>query len=412
VDVNSAFLSWEAVRRISMGEEDIRLIPSAIGGDRTKRTGVILAKSIPAKKYGIVTGEPVASALRKCPSLFLAKPDHLLYERNSRAFTEICKRYAPVVEKFSIDECFLDMTGTELLYPDPIRTAYEIKDTIRDTLGFTVNIGIGSNKLLAKMASDFEKPDKVHTLFSDEIEEKMWHLPVGELFTIGSATAEKLKRSYILTIGDLARADIGLIRSLIGNKIGEHLHNYANGIDTSPVLSEPEEPKGYSISTTLEQDITTEEAAHGILLLLADSVSSRMRRDGQKAKCIGVTLRSGDFKDRSHQRRYEEATDITSEIFEASKMLFRELWDGRTPIRLIGLSLTALTREENTQISLFPDESKEKARRVDKTIDDLRKRFGADTIMRAASCKTDISVGKKYKAKADADRISDSDDQA
>lgn len=160
VDVNSAYLSWEAARRVAAGESDIRLIPAAIGGDRDKRTGVILAKSIPAKKYGVQTGEPVAMALRKCPDLLLAKPDFTLYERNSRAFMDICRTFAPVVEKYSIDECFLDMTGTGAIYPDPIAAAHELKDTIRDTLGFTVNVGIGANKLLAKMASDFEKPDR------------------------------------------------------------------------------------------------------------------------------------------------------------------------------------------------------------------------------------------------------------
>ena len=182
VDVNSAFLSWEAAKRVREGEQDIRLIPAAIGGDRDKRTGVILAKSIPAKKYGVTTGEPVAMALRKCPDLFLAKPDFRLYERNSRAFMDICRKYAPAVEKYSIDECFLDMTGTEKLYGDPVELARRIKDEIRATLGFTVNIGVANNKLLAKMASDFEKPDKVHTLFDGEIREKLWPLRVGELY--------------------------------------------------------------------------------------------------------------------------------------------------------------------------------------------------------------------------------------
>ena len=193
IDVNSAFLSWEAARRVERGEEDIRLIPSAIGGDRDKRTGVILAKSIPAKKYGIKTGEPVGMALGKCPSLFLAKPDFRLYQKCSSAFIEICKKYAPAVEQYSIDECFLDMSGTQRIYPDPLEIAHRIKDEIRDTLGFTVNVGIGPNKLLAKMASDFEKPDRVHTLFHGELEKKFYPLPVRELFSVGASTAESCK---------------------------------------------------------------------------------------------------------------------------------------------------------------------------------------------------------------------------
>ena len=181
VDVNSAFLSWEAARRVAAGEPDLRAIPSAIGGDRDKRTGIILAKSIPAKKFGVTTGEPVGMALRKCPQLVLAPPDFALYTRNSRAFIAICRRFAPVVEQVSIDECFLDMTGTHLLYPDPLAVAHQIKDAIFSELGFTVNVGISENKLLAKMASDFEKPDKVHTLFPAEIPQKLWPLPVGDL---------------------------------------------------------------------------------------------------------------------------------------------------------------------------------------------------------------------------------------
>ncbi|MBR2329608.1 MAG: DNA polymerase IV, partial [Clostridia bacterium] len=327
VDVNSAFLSWEAARRVKEGGEDIRLTPSAIGGDREKRTGVILAKSIPAKKFGVKTGEPVGMALRKCPELFLARPDFRLYEENSRAFIAICREYAPVVEQVSIDECFLDMSGTERIYPDPYDIALTIKNTIRDRLGFTVNVGISINKLLAKMASDFEKPDKIHTLFPDELAQKMWPLPVGELYTVGSATAEKLRREYITTIGDLANADVNRLKAILGQKQGQHVHNYANGIDDSPVLAEPEEAKGYSNSTTTAKDVVSSDSAYKILLALADSVAARMRMDGAKAYCVSVTIRDNAFKTRSHQRSLKEATDVTNEIYALCRQLFDELWD-------------------------------------------------------------------------------------
>ena len=255
IDVNSAFLSWEAARIVRDGGEDIRLIPSVIGGDPNKRTGVVLAKSIPAKKYGIKTGEPLSAALRKCPNLFIARPDFSLYERNSRAFMDICREYTPTLEKFSIDECFLDMSGMHLIYPDPIATAHEIKDRIYRELGFTVNVGIGPNKLLAKMASDFEKPNKVHTLMSDEVEAKMWKLPVRELFSVGASTAARLERSHIYTVGDLARRSVKAVQAIVGVKFGELIHAYANGVDNSPVSSQTEEAKGYSISTTLEDDV-------------------------------------------------------------------------------------------------------------------------------------------------------------
>ena len=398
IDVNSAFLSWEAVRRISQGENDIRLIPSAIGGDRDKRTGVILAKSIPAKKYGIKTGEPVAMALRKCPDLFLARPDFRLYEQSSKAFMDIVRSYAPVVEKFSIDECFADFSGTQKIYPDPIALAYLIKDRIRDELGFTVNMGIGDCKLLAKMASDFEKPDKVHTLFRSEIQQKLWPLSVRDLFTVGTSTAEKLEKARIRTIGDLANLDLPTVQKLVGMKIGRQIHDYANGIDPSPVLSAPEEAKGYSISTTLEEDVVTSEQAFAILLALSDSVTARMRADEVKAYCVAVSIRSNDFKTRSHQKKLADPTDISREVYQLCKQLFSELWDGHTPLRLLGVALTDITHEEIAQLSLFRDEARERARRLDKATDAINGKFGASTIVRGSSVHSSLDVGKKYRA--------------
>ena len=398
VDVNSAFLSWEAAKRVREGEQDIRLIPAAIGGDRDKRTGVILAKSIPAKKYGVTTGEPVAMALRKCPDLFLAKPDFRLYERNSRAFMDICRKYAPAVEKYSIDECFLDMTGTEKLYGDPVDIARRIKDEIRDTLGFTVNIGVANNKLLAKMASDFEKPDKVHTLFDGEIREKLWPLRVGELFTVGPATARKLEQAGITTIGALAKASLLSIQALLGQKMGRQVWEYANGRDESSVLTEAEEAKGYSISTTTEEDVVTAEQAYKILLALADSVAARMRSEGAKAYGVSVTIRGNDFKNRSHQKKLTEPTDITNEIYKLCRSLFDELWDKHTPLRLLGIGLLNVTKEEYAQQCMFCDEGKDRARKLDRAVDDIRGRFGADTIMRGSVMGSGANVGKKYKA--------------
>lgn len=398
VDVNSAFLSWEAARRVAVGEDDLRLIPSAIGGDRDKRTGVILAKSIPAKKLGVTTGEPVAMALRKCPQLVLAKPDFRLYTKNSRAFIEICRRYAPVVEQVSIDECFLDMTGTHLLYPDPVAIARTIKDTIFSELGFTVNIGIAPNKLLAKMASDFEKPDQVHTLFAQEIPQKLWPLPVGDLYSVGRKTAEKLNAARIRTIGDLAASDLAHIQKIVGIKMGKLIHDYANGIDNSPVLAEPEAVKGYGNSTTLEQDVTTTAQANKILLALCDSVASRMRSDGKRCSCVTVTIRGNDFRNRSHQRKLSEPTDVTAEVFTLSRDLFAELWDGHTPLRLLGVTLGDVSDDSTEQISLFRDERKDRARKLDQTVDALRSKFGVAAISRGSVTDATQRVGRKYKA--------------
>ena len=404
VDVNSAYLSWESARRVAAGETDLRTIPAAIGGDRENRTGVILAKSIPAKKLGVRTGEPVAMALRKCPDLVLARPDFRLYESCSRAFMDLCRKYAPAVEKYSIDECFLDMTGTGGLYPDPVAIAHRIKDAIRDTLGFTVNVGVGANKLLAKMASEFEKPDKVHTLFPEEIPEKMWPLPVGELFTVGRATAERLKKARIPTIGDLAHQELRQVQSILGVKLGGQLWNYANGIDDSPVLSEPEPAKCYGNSTTLSEDVRTVDRAHKVLFALADSVTARMRADGTQAGCVAVTIRGNDFKDRSHQRKLPEPTDVTGEVYAVSKSLFAELWDGHTPLRLLGITLSDLNRDGCEQQSLFPDPRRERERKLDRTMDDLRSRFGADTVVRGASFQSTLRVGQKFRAQMENQR--------
>lgn len=404
VDVNSAFLSWEATRRVKAGEADLRLIPSAVGGDREKRTGVILAKSVPAKAYGIKTGEPVGMALRKCPSLVLVRPDFKLYEASSQAFMAICKKYAPVVEKFSIDECFLDMSDTERVYPDPVALAYRIKDEIKDTLGFTVNIGIGENKLTAKMAGDFEKPDKVHTLFDHEIQTKLWPLPVESLYMVGSATAARLRKMHLSTIGQVAAMDVDTLRTLIGDKFGLQLHRYANGIDDTPVATAPREVKGYSNSTTLERDVMRREDALPILLALADSVASRLRADGGKTESVSVTLRSAAFLDRSHQKKLSHPTDITGEIYSAVEQIFDELWDRRTPLRLLGVALGQITWEDDPQLSFFEDEDREKARKLDRVVDDIREKFGSGAIVRGSTCGTTPNVGRKHKAQQELSR--------
>lgn len=397
VDVNSAFLSWEAARRVRLGEPDLRLIPSCVGGDPQKRTSIVTAKSIPAKAYGINTGEPISMALRKCPDLVVVESDFRLYQECSKAFKDICRKYAPVVEEFSIDECFLDMTGTGKIYPDPIKTAYAIKNEIRETLGFTVNIGIGANKLLAKMASDFEKPDKVHTLINqEEVQMKMWPLPIGDLFGVGKASTKRLLDAGIKTIGELAKADVSFLKLLVGDKSGEHIYALANGIDESPVTDEEREAKSYSVVTTVEENITSYEVANQILLSLADSVCTRMRKEGAKAYCVSVKIRSDDFKNQSHQLNLSEATDVTEEIYETSKKLFAQLWDGKTPLRLMGIALSNITKGEEEQLSLFVDEEKEKQRKVDAAMDSIRSKYGMSKIVRGSVMKNSMKVGRKF----------------
>ena len=389
IDVNSAFVSWEAVRRVKNGEPDIRLIPSAVGGDPNSRRSIIAAKSIPAKKYGIVTGEAVSSAIRKCPTLLVVPADFDLYKECSKAFKDICRSYAPVVEEFSIDECFLNFTGTGLIYPDPINLAYEIKDRIRDELGFTVNVGVARNKVCAKMASDFEKPDKVHTLFPDEIESKMWPLPVGDLLFIGKSSAKRLNDAQIRTIGDLANADIKYLETVLGKKMSIQAKNYANGIDFSPVSDERSEAKSFSHDMTLEYDVTTSEAANRILLAISDKVSERMRRHGAKAYCVAVTIRYLDFTSRSHQKQLAEAVDTSREVYEAARQLMRELWTDRRPLRLISITLSNLTKDTfGEQFTLFESgarKTRERDEKLDKAMDDIKRKYGSEAVRRAGT---------------------------
>ena len=401
VDVNSAFLSWEAARRVKEGLPDLREIPSCIGGDPKSRRGIVVAKSIPAKKYGVTTGEPVSMALRKCPELVCVPGDFALFETCSRAFKKICASYAPVMESFSIDEVFLDMSGTQKIYPDPVKLACEIKDRIREELGFTVNIGIGTNKLLAKMASDFEKPDKVHTLFPAEIPTKMWPLPVRDLLFLGKASEQKLIKAGIKTIGEMARYPETEIQRLLGEKTGHQLYEYANGRDDSPVRGEREEAKGYSAETTTEEDIVTYEQAFSLLLAQCDVVAARMRKDGKKCSCVSVTYRMLDFRTRSHQKKLGNPTDVTEEIFVQVKNLLRECWQCQ-PLRLIGVALTDLTSDDFRQMSLFENtENHEKQKKVDGVVDDIRKRFGNGMIVRGSTMKTADKVARKAKAQMD-----------
>ena len=398
VDVNSAFLSWEAAKRVKQGLPDLREIPSCIGGDPKKRTGIVVAKSIPAKKYGIQTGEPMGMALQKCPDLVCVPSDFALYDRCSKAFKSICASYAPVMESFCIDEVFLDMTGTGQIYPDPMVTACEIKDRIYRELGFTVNVGISTNKLLAKMASDFEKPNKVHTLYPEEVPQKMWPLPVRDLLFLGKASEKKLVQNGIRTIGDLARANEKEIQMLLGEKAGHQLYLSANGIDDSPVKAQREEAKGISVETTFDEDIVSYEQIFPILLSQCDIVAARMRREGKKCNCVAVSFRTLEFKNKSHQRKLDNPTDVTNEIYQNVRQLFQESWSGQ-PLRLIGVALTGLTEDDFIQMSLFEDPKKrEQQKKLDEAMDNIRKKFGNDKISRASTMNVSGRIARKAKA--------------
>ena len=387
VDANSAFLSWTAAYKVKvLGEAlDIRNVPSVVAGDKASRHSIILAKSTPAKKYGIQTGEPLFQALEKCPDLVIVPPDYGLYVEASRHFVQMLRQFSPAVEQYSIDEAWVDMTGTQRLWGSPRLAAEKMRERIWNELGFTVNVGISTNKLLAKMAGDFEKPNKVHTLFPEEIPDKLWPLPVRDLFLVGKATENKLRTMGIYTIGDLAHADLSLIRKRLG-KHGETIWHYANGRNADMVAPEPAENKGYGNSTTTACDITDREGAHQVLLSLCETVAARMRKDGKCGGCISVHLRTNEFHHFSHQAVLHGATNVTGQIFHAACRVFDEAWDGVTPLRQLGVQMTRLSDEPYQQFDLFSGMSAkqyERKLRLDETVDALRDKYGEDAIRRA-----------------------------
>ena len=387
VDANSAFLSWSAAYRVKLlGEKtDLREIPSVVAGDKASRHSIILAKSTPAKKYGIQTGEPLFQALEKCPELVVIPPDYDLYVQASRHFVDMLRQFSPAVEQYSIDEAWVDMTGTQRLWGPPRLAAELMRRRINEELGFTVNIGISSNKLLAKMAGDFEKPNKVHTLFPEEMGEKFFPLPVRDLFLVGAATERKLQRLGIYTIGALAAADVRVLKKRLG-KQGELLWHFANGRNADAVTPEPAENKGYGNATTTSHDVVTSEEAYQVLLSLCETVATRLRKDGKCGSCVSIHLRTNEFRHFSHQCVLHGATNITSEIFEAACRLFDEAWDGITPMRQLGVQITRLSGEPYQQFDFFSGLSPvqfERKLRLDETVDALRDKYGEDIIRRA-----------------------------
>lgn len=383
IDVNSAYLSWEALYRLNeLGETlDLRTIPSAIGGDKKSRHGIILAKSTAAKKYGVKTAETLGDALKKCPQLVIVPPRHSIYKEYSQRLMKLLAQYSSAIEQFSIDEAFVDMTEP-LRQEDtpPVCFANQLRQTIYDTLGFTVNIGVSSNKVLAKMASDFEKPNRVHHLFPDEIQEKMWGLPIWQLFFVGKSTAATLHNLGIRTIGELAVSDRSIICSHLG-KHGALIHDYANGIDDSPVQSAIPDSKNYGNSTTISHDVTEPAEAKQILLSLCELVSRRLQKDSVRAGVVAVNIKDSSFRRYSHQCTLNTATDKKEVLFEKICTLFDERWDG-SPIRLLGVSTSKITRDTIQQLNIFDHVQNEKQQKLDDALKKIRERYGEDAVQK------------------------------
>ena len=385
IDVNNAFLSWTAVQLLEEGYNiDIRTIPAIIAGDESKRHGIVLAKSPIAKKYGIVTAETIYQAKMKCPNLKIFSPNHEIYQRKSKQLMNYLKTFTPIMEQFSIDECFLDMTGTKYLYANLLELAYKIKDEIKEKFGFTVNVGIGNNKLCAKMASDFEKPDKVHTLLKSEIKEKLWPLPVNDLFMCGKKTSIELNKMNIYTIKDLAEYDFQKLEKKFKSQ-AKYLKQAAWGIDESKVEERKDKRQSISTTRTLPHDEENREKLKEVLFVQTEDVCRQLREQNLYASTIAIIYKDKYFKSTTVQEQLENATDNTKEILKKINSLFEKSYNN-IPVRLIGVRLANLTKFKNTQVSLFDkeidDNSKEES--IQKTVDKINKKFGSSLIMPAS----------------------------
>ena len=383
VDVNSAFLSWSALKALREGSAvDLRDIPSAVGGDEEKRHGVVLAKSLPAKRFGVRTGESLFAARAKCPGLTVVAPDFDWYVQNSKALIRILSDYSPDIEQYSIDEAFLDMTGTEALFGPVVNTAHAIRNRVREELGFTVNIGVAPNRLLAKMASDFEKPDKVHLLPPEDVPARLWPLPVQALFGVGPSAARRLNGMGICTIGELAAADRGRLVEVFGAR-GDTFWNYANGRESDPVTKQHARDSTYGNSVTTPGDLTAPAEADATLLALCESVGSRLRMDGRTARVVSVQLVDNAFRRKSHQVTLDNPTNSTDALYRIARQLLRQAWPGR-PVRLVGVTAERTGTDNFEQLDLFSDPTRrDKQEKLDRAADALRARFGEGAVLRA-----------------------------
>ena len=391
IDVNNAFLSWSAVKLLNSGYKvDIRKIPSIIGGDESKRRGIVLAKSPIAKKYGIKTAETLYSARKKCPKLKVFSPDYEWYYKQSRLFHNYLKQYSPNILKYSVDEAFIDFTGTKYMYNDYTKLAYKIKDDIKSKFGFTVNVGIANNMLCAKMASDFQKPDRVHTLFRDEVKTKMWPLPIEDLFMVGKSSSKMLRTIGINTIGDLANCDIRILKKYFKNQ-AQFLLDSANGIDYSKVEKSISKTESISTTETLIKDISDKEELKDILFRQTDDVSRQLRKKEKYCNVVAIIYKNNNFESYTKQIKLDNATNDTNEIYIVVLHLLNISFRGE-PIRLIGVRLADLSSDRVEQISLFDKEIKKDSTSADfqKVVDSLNSKFGSNSVI-PASMKKNIN---------------------
>ena len=382
IDVNNAFLSWSAVWMLKNGyNKDIRNRYAVIAGDESQRRGIVLAKSGLCKKRGVKTADPIYLARRKCPYLEVYPPKFEVYKKFSDMMYKYLCNYTNIIERYSIDECFLDYTGSINLFGDPVKVAYRIKDDIYKKFGFTVNVGVGNNKLLAKMASDFEKPNKVHTLFSNEIEKKMFPLPIEDLFMIGKASSKKLREMGITTIGELAKTDEDVLVKKF-KQMGKMMHEYANGIDNSEVMYEREQMKSISNSTVLPYNYHDIEMIKNVIHSLSNEIGKKLRNNKLYADTVGIWFKYTYFDKISRQIKLDNSISNDEDIYNNAFNIFNSIWNHEDGIRSICVFVSGLSSERKLQLSLFDDITRkdEDDNNLQDVIDDLRDKFGDNVI--------------------------------
>lgn len=385
VDMNAFFISCETTRH-----PELRGVPAAVAGDPKKRSGIILAANYEARKFGVKTTMTVGEAKRLCPGIILVPPDHSFYSEKSRQVMQLLSGYTPVIEQASIDEAWLDMTGSEILAGSPRAAAEKIMADIMDNLGLWCSIGISENKFLSKMAADMKKPLGITELWRSDVPEKLWPLNVGSMYGIGRKTAQLLEEMNIRTIGDLAAADPARLYEKLG-KMAYEIHQRANGIDDSPVTPHsPDEVKSIGRSTTLPRDITDLEEARKVIMELSEEVAMSARRHGKKGRTVQITIKYSDFRTITRQTRIP-ATNLARDIMQAGFKLLENNWNRLRPVRLLGISISGFEENICEQVSLFDQAEtgydKAKEQKLEMTLDQIRQKYGSDKIRRAALIK-------------------------
>ena len=394
-DCNGFYASVECILR-----PELKHVPMAVCGDPDSRHGIILAKNELAKHFQVQTAETIWQARRKCPELTLVPPHHEQYLNYSRIVNQIYQQYTDLVEPFGIDESWLDITGSEKLFGDGKTIADTLRRRIREEVGLTISVGVSFNKVFAKLGSDYKKPDATTVINRENFRELVWKLPASDLLFVGKSVAAELRKMAITTIGELAAADRDRLVRRLG-KIGETLHDYANGMDNSPVRSiyEEREVKSVGNGMTFKRNLIGLEDVRLGVLSLADQVGARLRKRGMQCLTVQVTIRDPDFKTITRQRTLESPTCLAKELAEISLDIIQHEWDLRKPIRMLTITANNLITagEAGEQMTLFNGEDrlqkKEKQEKLETALDVIRGKFGQSAIGAAGILGNDIGIG-------------------